>query len=328
MTQDGPQGELQISDRLLASSSSFARSAVTAYSAESWDVFYLHLATSVEQLLKAVLTRFHPSLIADTGADFDSLLHLCGLGERARVPQFVRAVRTISVSEALKRIERLVDSYQRPTPRLRLLLDTRNAIVHSGHNEKGEAEAVLGDTAQFVEQLTKGLGITAADYWGDFTSLVLDHANRQLSEVEASYTRRVHAARDRWSKLAESLSPAAMEAFVAGATPSAPRKTFDSIRAACPACDHPGELTGFPDPHWEADWDYADGENYLVGAYVSSILLRGDGFRCHFCGLNLDPWELPFADMEYKMLREGEFDITEATRFFEHELTGDPRKDS
>lgn len=328
MTDDGPQGEPQISDRLLASSYSFARSAVAAYSAKSWDVFYLHLATAVEQLLKAVLARSHPSLIADTRADFDSLLHLCGLGKRARVPEFVRAVRTISVSEALKRVERLVDSYQQPTPRLLLLLDTRNAIVHSGHYEKGEAEAVLGDTAQYIEQLLKGLEITATTYWGDFTSLVLEHANRQLSAVEASYARRVQAARDRWAKLADSLSPAAMEAFVATAIPYAPRKTFDSALVTCPACENPGELTGIPDPQWEADWDYADGQSYLTGAYVGSIRLRGDGFRCHFCGLNLDPWQLPFAGMEYRMLQEEEFDITGATRFFEHEFTAGSRTDN
>ena len=35
-----------VGDRLLASSTRFARSAVTAYSDEEWDVFSLHLATA------------------------------------------------------------------------------------------------------------------------------------------------------------------------------------------------------------------------------------------------------------------------------------------
>ncbi len=142
-----------VSAGLLRSSSAFARSAIAAYVDESWDVFYLHLATAVEQLVKSALAQVHPSFIADTTGSFDSLLHLCGMGDRARTPDFVSAVRTISVTEALKRVGRVVDGYQEPGTLVYVLLDTRNEIVHAGHDTRQEGEAVLGDVARYVPPL-------------------------------------------------------------------------------------------------------------------------------------------------------------------------------
>ena len=73
-----------IAERLLASSTHFARSATTAYADEAWETFYLHLGTAVEHLIKAVLADANPSYIADPKAGFDSLLHLTGMGQKAR----------------------------------------------------------------------------------------------------------------------------------------------------------------------------------------------------------------------------------------------------
>lgn len=304
-----------IDERLLASSTAFARSAMDAYCEESWDVFHLHLATAVEQLIKACLAKAHPSLIADGKADFDSLLHLCGLGARAKTPDYIKAVRTITVTQALLRIGRFVDSYREPSPRVRLLLDTRNAVVHSGHCGKGDAEAIVGDTATYIEQILVSLSLDSSSYWGTHSELVSQHAQRRLSALEASYSRRVQAARARYASLAD----AAVEALVAS-TPSAPRDTFDSALVTCPACGHEAELTGFPQPDWEADIDVSDGEAWVCGGYVESILIQADSLRCYVCGLDLDPWLLPFADLEYVTLSSEDYDLTDATMFFEREL--------
>jgi hypothetical protein len=310
-----------VAQRLLASSTSFVRSAAAAYSSESWDVFYLHLATAVEQLVKAVLADANPSFIADTRTGFDSLLHLCGFGHRAKTPHFVSAVRTIGVSEAFERVGRLLDGYQQPPPRVRLLVETRDGVVHAGHRERGEAELILADTAQYIDQLLRAQGVSHQDYWGDAADMVADHTRRRLSAIEASYARRLQAARGRYAQMVSSMDLVGLGAYVAAAIPSAPRDTFDSALAKCPACGHEGELTGLPEPEWEADWDVADGQTYVIGAYVSKIHLRADGFRCRVCGLDLGQFELPFAGLGDVTLSEDEYDVTEATRFFEFQLT-------
>ena len=178
-----------IAERLLASSMRFARLATSAYVSEEWDLFYLHLATSVEQLLKGVLAQAHPSFIADARANFDSLLHLCGFGSRARTPDFVAAVRTVTATEALLRVERVVDGYREPSPRIRLLLEIRNGIIHVGDQGRGQAGATLGDVGSFVETLLPSLGLTNSDYWGDRADMVASLTKRRLSEIEAGSKR-------------------------------------------------------------------------------------------------------------------------------------------
>jgi len=324
LTEDVPLQSVGVADQLIKSSSAFASSAVSAYCEESWDVFYLHLATALEQLLKAVLASTHPSLIADGRADFDSLLHLCGLGRRAKVPEFWRAVRTISASEAVARVERLAEDYEQPTPRIALLLHVRNSLVHCGQLERGEAQAVLGDVARFASQLLLRLDISHDKYWGEAASLVLEHMRRQLSALEASYARRLQSARERLTRLTEMMEPAALGAYVAAATPVPLSSDFDAVAVECPVCGHAGELAGSPEPEWEADCDVSDGEAYVVGIGVSSITLKGDSFYCGVCGLSLPAWELPMAGMARIELTQDDYDGLDATRYFEQDLHDDP----
>jgi hypothetical protein len=102
-----------VRDQLLDSATDFAHSAVAAYRGEDWPVYYLHLATALEQLVKGALAHANPAYIADA-RDFDALLHLTGRGERASAPEFIKAAKTIPVTEALKRVGRLIDRYQPP----------------------------------------------------------------------------------------------------------------------------------------------------------------------------------------------------------------------
>jgi hypothetical protein len=110
--QDPREGgrDSSVADNLIHSSRSFARSAMRAYTSEEWPLYYLHLATAVEHLVKGVLAGINPLFIADTRGGFDSILHLAGMGDRARTPDFVTAVRTIPMREALERVARIVDT--------------------------------------------------------------------------------------------------------------------------------------------------------------------------------------------------------------------------
>jgi hypothetical protein len=174
--------------------------------AGSWDIYYLHLATAVEHLVKGVLASVHPSFIADPRGDFDSLLHLTGMGHLARTPDFAGSVRTISVGEALRRVGRVVDGYQEPGDYVHVLLETRNGIVHAGYGVRQESEVVLGDVARYLAPLLVKAGMTDSAYWGDARDLVAQHADRRLNDIEAAYGRAIQAARDRYALRVKEMS--------------------------------------------------------------------------------------------------------------------------
>jgi hypothetical protein len=204
-----------VADDLVHSSRSFARSAVRSYTSEEWPLYYLHLATAVEHLVKGVLAGVNPLFIADTRGGFDSILHLAGMGDRARTPDFVTAVRTIPMREALERVARVVDKYKEPGTYVSVLLDARNGVVHAGHTANREDQAVLGDVATYVAPLLASLGMTESDYWGDAVGLVQEHAKRRLDEIEASFERRMRAAQDRFAAIVADRPHAALENFLA-----------------------------------------------------------------------------------------------------------------
>lgn len=317
------RGGSGLHERLAGSSTYFARSAVGAYSSESWELFYLHMATAIEQLVKAVLARAHPSLIADSRANFDSLLHLCGLGDRARVPDFVAAVRTVSAMEAMQRVERLVDNYRPPGPHVQLLLEIRNGIVHSGELARSQSEAMLGEVGGYVDVLLPSLGLTRRGYWGDSTELVEEHTQRRLTAVEATYRRRIAAAKERYRRTIEPMDRPARAAYVAALIPTAFSEDFDEVEVKCPACDKSAVLSGYPEPQWEADWDSEGGEAYVSGAYVKAIEIQGTSFSCRVCGLSLDSTLLGFAGLDAVTLTDDDIDLSLATEHFEIDAMAD-----
>lgn len=320
MSANQESGQTALAQALVESSIVFAQSAASAYSSESWHLYYLHLATAVEHLVKSVLAGINPAFIADSRAGFDSLLHLCGMADKAATPDFAGVVKTITIKEALSRVGRFIPQYRQPTPAVRLLLDLRNSVVHVGHCEKRDAETMLADTAEYVAQLLSFQGVAHDQYWGASAVMVSEHTTKRLSEIEALCSRHIQAAKDRYARTIESMDSSGHRAFLATTMPVAPRPSFDSALVDCPACGNPGELTGFPEPDWEADVDVEGGEAYVCGTYVASIHLQADGFHCYACGLDLGPQELPFAGMGDVVLIPDDFDVSDATRYFERRL--------
>jgi hypothetical protein len=320
VASDGDLEPRSVADDLVASSTFFAQSAVSSYAVESWELFHLHLATAVEQLIKAVLARANPAFIADPKADFDSLLHLSGLGERAKNPDGMQAIRTITVTDALVRIQRVAVDYQPPGRRIAVLLQVRNNIVHLGRHSKAEGESILGEVAEYVSPLLASLGVSLGDYWGASAALVADHAKRRLDALEATYQRRLQAAKERFERRIAAMDEAGRAAFIAAVAPRPPGDEFDSAVATCPACGHPGLVTGAAEPEWEPDFDVADGEGYIAGVYVKSIDISPDSFECQACGLSLDASLIPFADIDGVTLTEDDFDLSAASSYFERQL--------
>jgi hypothetical protein len=314
-----------IADRLLESSIRFARSAIAAYAEESWDVFYLHLATAVEQLMKGVLARAHPTFIADTRSNsrdtFDSLLHLAGFGHLARTPDSLVAVRTIPAEVALDRVGLFVDAYQQPSALVVLLIKTRNGIVHAGHQAKAESDATLGDVGRYVHPLLSALRIDPADYWGDSAEIVAAHAQRRLDASEAAYRRRLQAARDRHAQMVSGLDIQNLETIVAAVDPGPASEPFTSFRAKCPACGATGQITGWCLADWQLDGDIDGGLAHADGMYVAELRVQADRFRCGVCGLDLGAEHLAFAGLDAVILASDDFDVAAATTFFQGDIT-------
>jgi hypothetical protein len=74
-------------DQLIASAQDFAGRALKAYTEGDTRVILVNAAFSLEHLSKAYLSDLHPALLAEAKKDPpDSLLHLVGLGGKARSP--------------------------------------------------------------------------------------------------------------------------------------------------------------------------------------------------------------------------------------------------
>ena len=311
--QEQVAADAGIAADLLRKSQSFARSGVRAYAEEEWDVFHLHLATAIEQLVKSVLARANPLFIADPRGGFDTLLRLAGMPHRAAAPS--PAMRTITATEALERIRRLLDPYQDPGTEVRVLLDTRNAIVHGGASTRSDADVLLGESARYIHFLLDHAGTTDGAYWGDLEALVQTHMDRRLTEIEGMYERRLQAARDRFADLSLRLQDE-IDTLRAAVQPSGPSADFASFPVTCPACDSVGTVYGNPDPDWEADWDYGDGMAYIAGAYLDTISLYGASFDCRVCGLSLYGPLLDAAGIETTFKHDDDFDSSAASDYF------------
>lgn len=306
----GPPADAQ---RLLASSRGFARRAIAAYAEESWDEFHLDLAVAVEHLAKAALASQHPVLVMD-GAHLDGVLHAIGLGAQSRVP--AAKVKTISLTEALDRLPRVLGAEVRVAPSLARLVDARNALAHFGHSTRLDEEALLADVARLTEVLLTRLGVTTTDFWQDGAELVGRHVQHRLAALEAAYLRRIDVAKRHFAEFVEVMDEPIRQVFLATKECREPSGDFSTFPAECPACDHLGALSGDPEPHWEPDYDYSDGEVSVSGVYVETIDLSGSSFRCGVCRLSLDSDELEFAGLADKTLTDEDFDVAEASEFF------------
>lgn len=167
------------------------------------------------------------------------------------------------------------------------------------------------------------LGVDPSEYWGESAGTVADHAQRRIGAIEATFKRRVQAAKNDYTRKTDSMDAAGLAAYLAAVAPPPPSEPFDSAPATCPACGEQGLLSGTPEPDWEANWDVGDGEPYAAGAYVSTIELQASAFECRACGLTLGAPFLGLADFEEIALTEDDFDVSEATAFFQRQLAED-----
>jgi hypothetical protein len=309
--------------QLLDASQLFAQSAMSAYADEKWEFFYLHLATALEQLIKAVLANADPVLIAEERPTFETLLYLAGYGPGPGDGEAFVGVKTVSISQSFERIARVVEPYKRHGAGVNRLVDVRNSVVHAGLGGKIAAEQVLGDTAEYMEQLLAAVAKDREAYWGDSAELVADHRGRRLDAITGAYRRRIEAAKRHYHALIDGMDESTRQAFLAAVLSSA--ETFPAeLLKECPACGNEGVLhIGYAEPDWQPDYDYGDGQVYIAGLYVAKVRFFGHEFSCRACGLDLMDTDLALAGMDDFTLTERDFDVSVATEAFQAQLRED-----
>lgn len=248
-------------------------------------VYLLHAGTAVELFAKAYLASVNGSLIAAN--DVDSLLHCSGLPGRAKTS----TMKTITITEALKRVIHLDAEFKSHESHWRLLADVRNGVVHAGSLEQGAEEDLfvpfLKACNRLIERTT---GADRAEVWGDLITMVDARLSKSTKEVELHVADAIATALLQFEQRYGSMDPDARTGALAAIVGSFNLiSKYEEALADCPACGQLAWTEGGFDVEWEAEWDVegSHGDAYVVGANPV-VTYRPSYLHCRVCGLELD----------------------------------------
>ena len=195
-------------------------------------------------------------------------------------------IRTVGLTEALKRTDRFVKSKANKTDRQRLA-DMRNGIVHAAEDVEVE-ERILAAFAQHADALLADLDRSRDDFWrGQLTvvdALLKDASDKLAHRVEVRL-----AAATAWFEHRHATEGEAVISVLRAVSKSAVLTAAQRFQV-CPVCDSFGIATG---EHIGVDRE---------------VWFAAQTFRCRVCGLRLDSeaeidaggfdpvWEIEDAD--------------------------------
>jgi hypothetical protein len=270
------------SDDLLSSAEKYARSAMRALLDGDQGVFLLHAGTSFEHLSKGCLASLHNSLIA--APDFDSLLHACGVGRHAKKP--LGQMRTITFGDAVVRAQQLVPELGNAEASLRLLLQARNGVAHAALIDVDAIEATTDAWLRACQALLDYAGRDTDDFWGELLPVVQVRLTKSAQEASRRATDKITSARLVFEGKVDALDRDVRAALVLAIEGSYVVEPYEQQLRVCPACGTLSLITGTVDVDWEPDWDFADGESYIAGAYPA-VTFYPSSLECRACGLAL-----------------------------------------
>jgi hypothetical protein len=222
--------------------------------------------------------------------DFDSLLHGCGESRHANTPP--TRMRTITTSEALKRVGQIDPAFKNHEPSLRVLADIRNGVVHAGASDM-DGEGVFIPFLRACDLLIPNVrGATRNAFWGDFESSVDAGLSESLKEAGIAAVEAVAAARLAFEQHYGAMEGSAKEAALAAIEGSYNVEKYEQSLTDCPSCGQQALTDGSYEIDWDADIDVegSTGEAYFVGAYPV-VTYRPGHLQCRVCGLELDSEE-------------------------------------
>ncbi|MBA9003060.1 hypothetical protein [Thermomonospora cellulosilytica] len=289
-------------DQLLTSARDFADRALRAYLEDDTRVILANAAIAMEHLSKAYLYSLHPALLMELrNGQLDSLLHLVGLGAKARKLQHPK---TISAKEALARVEHVLPTLRAPKTQLSQLVEVRDGVVHVGYLTTENTREILTAFLRYANELFEELEVGAGDRWGIHAELVDSLISHALTEIERDVRHRVAAAKLRITELLKRIPEDEHGPFMVARQAQTPlifvTPTQRRAAATCPACKDE-EASYFGEPDYDVDVDVEpDGRggymSYIAGAYCTLVIER---FVCGCCELRLDgPDELEAAGLD------------------------------
>jgi hypothetical protein len=271
----------------MSSAAKFAQSALRARLDSDSMVYLLHASTGLELLAKGYLASLHGSLIA--AGDFDSLLHGCGQSKHARTTP--SRMRTITMTETLKRVGQILPTIDNMKASLQLLADVRNGVAHAGKLDPEADDATLVPFIRACDHLLSNLpGGDRASMWGEFISLVDARLSDSTKAAELLVADALAAARLAFDARFGSLDDAVRDGVLSGIENSYDLAKYEESIVDCPACARSALTRGSYEVDWEADWDVEGGEGYVSGVYP--VVTYSPGYLyCRVCGLELDGQE-------------------------------------
>ncbi|MFJ4517445.1 hypothetical protein [Streptomyces sp. NPDC088816] len=221
----------------------FAWSALEAHGRRDEEVFLLHAGVSIERLAKAALVRKSPFLLMEMKGKDDTLFHLTGVRQAAKL-------RTVGAGQAISRLREMAVLPQRD-PDLDELIELRNGVAHL-MTSVDEAFDGLAVFCRVTNQLLDHLGRDQGRYWGSWSTLVGITLSDAHEKVERDVARRIEQARRLLKKRFAGLPAEALDSY------AATQQVTYGLQAAkkfgpqifipwkCPACGHPAVIMAGP----------------------------------------------------------------------------------
>lgn len=292
MTNETPGTESN-SQTLVDSAATFARSGLAAYHDGGEALFFLHAATSMEQLLKAHLHSQHPAMIREVGGQqrnlVDLLLHASGHAGKSVTP--LEKMRTITASEALARSIRLIGDLKPFRDDLLSLFDVRNGIVHAGELRAARKEAIVAAFLRATQVLIAVLKVSPEDFWESYADNVQLRINEHAKEVQIAVSDAITKARETFK-----------QRFGDGADYEVALRAIESTydvdglhaqTVECPSCGRLSLLSGDFDVDWDIDveTDLFTGESVTLAGHAVAAQFQPHELTCRICSLSLEGLE-------------------------------------
>jgi hypothetical protein len=265
----------------------------------------LHAGMAVEHLAKRYLVSIGPVLIAEN--DLDSVLMLSGNGELARLR--AHQIKTISATEACKRVKRLHPEFPYQSPRDDAIFVVRNAAAHLGVTDTFPMGQAVRLMVRLIDSLLEALEADADRLWGDSLPAVIALRDEVANEIKAIVIGKYTATTSRLAERVAGLDSSQRELVLRAVSGQHYWEMERSHAFTCPVCSQQGWL--------ECSQEY-------VGAFESSLDAAGNPitlaetvlypqiFYCSACGLQLEGDELGEADVP-DSINIGVTEVDEAT---------------
>lgn len=275
---------------LMDSASYHAHLALRDFTKESTDmaVSAMHAGIAVEQLAKCYLCTINPVLIASRGCDLDTLLHLTGRSDLAKIPP--HAIQTIGGHEACLRIKRLAPDF-RFNESDKLLFTVRNSVSHIGITHG--TRQVIRIMVRLADLLLVTIGVTRQWFWGNRLSIVDTLRDEAISEQLAILQVKYEAARRYLTASLADLTPTERSSFKVLAAARTRDTGVDYQESyTCPVCDSQGVLLC----HREYDLVEEDPVEKSYRVFTDAVAYPSE-FQCGVCNLKLDGSDMEAAGM-------------------------------